>query len=412
MSRAFLLVLDSLGVGGAPDAPSFGDAGADTLGHIADRCAAGDADRAGLRSGGLRLPHLASLGIGESCRSATGRIVPGLEVSRWSQGRAGCAAEVSTGKDSQSGHWEIAGAPVEFDWGYFPRRQPCFPPHIIETLCERSGLDGILGDRHASGTQIIEELGAEHLRSGRPICYTSGDSVFQIAAHEEAFGLQRLYDICEIARELLDRLRIGRVIARPFVGEPGRFSRTSHRRDYGVAPPPSTLLHRARAAGREVVSVGKIGDLFCHHATGKELKAPDNQGVFDRTIEAAARLGEGGLLLANFVDFDTLYGHRRDTAGYAAALEAFDARLPELMQTLREGDLVVITGDHGCDPTWSGSDHTRECVPVLAFGRQARAALQSSVPPASLGRRASFADIGATLAMHLHLPDGCHGASF
>jgi phosphopentomutase len=404
VTRAFILVLDSLGIGGAPDADAFGDAGADTLGHIAERCANGDADRAGLRAGALSLPHMAALGIGESCRLATGRVPPGLQISRWTHGHAGSAAEVSTGKDSQSGHWEIAGTPVEFEWGYFPRTEPCFPQDLIDALCERGGLDGILGSKHASGTQIIAELGEQHLQTGQPICYTSADSVFQIAAHEERFGLQRLYELCEIARELLDPLRIGRVIARPFIGEPGTFTRTAHRRDYGVTPPAATLLRRAVAAGREVVSVGKIGDLFCHDATGRELKAPDNDGVFDSTIDAARRLEEGGLLLANFVDFDTLYGHRRDTAGYASALEAFDARLPEFFETLRPGDLAVITGDHGCDPTWSGSDHTRECIPLLAFGPH--------VPCRSLGRRDSFADIGATLGARLGLPAGSHGTSF
>jgi phosphopentomutase len=404
MSRAFILVLDSLGVGGAPDAAAFGDEGADTLGHIAQRCSLGDADRSGVRTGSLRVPNMALLGVGEACRTATGHAPDGLEISRWTRGYAGSAAEVSTGKDSQSGHWEIAGTPVEFEWGYFPRTQPCFPPELIAALCERGGLDGILGDRHASGTQIIDELGAEHIRTGKPICYTSADSVFQIAAHEQHFGLQRLYELCQIARQLCDPLRIGRVIARPFVGDIGSFTRTTHRRDYGVAPPPATLLRRAAAAGREVVSVGKIGDLFCHDATGRELKGADNEAVFDRTIEAARRLGDGGLLLANFVDFDTMYGHRRDTVGYATALEAFDARLPEFFETLRADDLAVITGDHGCDPTWGGSDHTRECIPVLAFGPH--------LVCHSLGRRDSFADIGATLSARLHLPSGNHGIPF
>jgi phosphopentomutase len=404
MSRAFILVLDSLGVGGAPDAAAFGDEGADTLGHIAQRCALGDADRSGVRSGALRLPNMALLGIGEASRTATGHAPHGLEISQWSRGCAGSAAELSTGKDSQSGHWEIAGTAVEFEWGYFPRTQPCFPSELIAALCERAGLDGILGDKHASGTQIIDELGAEHIRTGKPICYTSADSVFQIAAHEQHFGLQRLYELCEIARRLCDPLRIGRVIARPFVGHIGSFTRTTHRRDYGVTPPPTTLLSRAAAAGREVVSVGKIGDLFCHEATGRELKAADNSAVFDRTVEAAQRLADGGLLLANFVDFDTLYGHRRDTVGYAAALEAFDARLPEFFHALRDDDLAVITGDHGCDPTWAGADHTRECIPVLAFGPH--------VVCRSLGRRTSFADIGATLAARLQLPGGSHGMPF
>jgi phosphopentomutase len=404
MSRAFLIVLDSLGVGGAPDAAAFGDAGANTLGHIAQRCAHADADRTGTRKGPLHVPVMTSLGLGECCRAATGTIEPGLATRDWEQGRAGCAAEISTGKDSQSGHWEIAGTPVEFEWGYFPRTQPCFPEILIREFCRRGDIEGVLGNKHASGTAIIEELGEQHLSTGWPICYTSADSVFQIAAHEEHFGLDRLYELCEIARELLDSWRVGRVIARPFVTVNGKFVRTSHRRDYGVTPPPGTLLRRATEAGRDVVSVGKIADLFSHDATGLELKGPDNDAVFDRMVEATPRLGDGGLLFANFVDFDTLYGHRRDAAGYAAALECFDERLGELLAQLREGDLVIITGDHGCDPTWAGSDHTRECIPVLAFG--------PGVERGALGRRESFADIGATLTRHLRLPRSRHGAPF
>ncbi len=405
MSRAFIIVLDSLGVGGAPDADSFGDSGADTLGHIAQRCAAGDADRSGVRHGELKLPNLASLGLGECCRAATGKAVPGLEVTSWRHGHAGAAAEVSTGKDSQSGHWEIAGSPVEFEWGYFPRTEPCFPKALIDELCERGGFDGVLGNKHASGTRIIAELGDEHLRTGWPICYTSADSVFQIAAHEQGFGLQRLYRTCEIARELLDQLRVGRVIARPFVSTDRGYERTANRRDYGVPPPFPTLLSRARDDGRDVISVGKIGDLFCHTATGRELKGKDNDAVFDQSLAAMSRLGDGGLMLVNLVDFDTLYGHRRDVPGYAAALETFDARLPEFLRQMADGDLAIITGDHGCDPTWDGSDHTRECVPVLAFGPNVERGR-------SLGRRDSFADMGASLAHHLRLPPGGHGHSF
>ena len=399
MSRAFLLVLDSLGVGGAPDAARYGDEGADTLGHIALRCARGEADRAGLRHGPLRLPVLASLGLGQACRVATGKDLPGLELGQWRQGRAGCAEELSLGNDSQSGHWEIAGTPVEFEWGYFPDREACFPEWLVQALCERGGLDGILGARHASGTRIIEELGAEHLRTGRPIVYTSADSVFQIAAHEDAFGLERLYRLCELARGLVDPLRVGRVIARPFVGTPATgFTRTRNRRDYGVTPPDGTLLRRAEADRREVVSIGKIGDLFCHDATGRELKTADNHEVWDRTLEAARSVADGGLVFTNFVDFDTLFGHRRDVAGYAAALEAFDARLEEFLEGLRDDDLAIITGDHGCDPTWHGSNHTRECVPVLAFG--------PAVQRGAIGRRESFADMAATTAAHLLLPTG------
>lgn len=404
MKRAFIFVLDSLGVGGAPDASSFGDQGSDTLGHIAQRCAEGNADRAGVRYGPLRLPNLVTLGIGECCRAATGHIPPGLQASHWKYGLAGAAAEISTGKDSQSGHWEIAGSPVDFEWGYFPRAEPCFPPSLIEALCERGGFDGVLGNKHASGTQIIDELGAEHERTGKPICYTSADSVFQIAAHEQTFGLERLYRTCEIARELLDELRIGRVIARPFVSTAHGYERTANRRDYGVPPPFPTLLSRAQAAGRDVVSVGKIGDLFCHTATGRELKGKDNDAVFDQAVDAAIHLGSGGLMLVNLVDFDTLYGHRRDVAGYAAALETFDTRLPEFLLRMDPGDFAIITGDHGCDPTWSGTDHTRECVPVLAFG--------PTQPRGALGQRSSFSDMGATIAEFLQLPGSGHGRSF
>ncbi|MGN6790741.1 MAG: phosphopentomutase [Rhodanobacteraceae bacterium] len=404
MSRAFLIVLDSLGVGGAPDAERYGDTGADTLGHIAQRCATGDADRAGVRRGPLRAPHLASLGLAEACRSATGADPEGIDARAWHAGMAGCAAEVSAGKDSQTGHWEIAGIETEEDWGYFPKAEPCFPRSLIDALCERAQLPGVLGQRHASGTQIIAELGEEHLDTGKPICYTSADSVFQVAAHEDRFGLERLYEVCRVARALLDPLRIGRVIARPFAGRnAGEFRRTVHRRDFGVPPPAKTLLRRAMQAGRDVVSVGKIGDLFCHDATGEERKGGGNDQVFDEMLEGARALGDGGLLFANFVDFDTLYGHRRDVPGYAAALEAFDERLPEFQQELLKDDLVVITGDHGCDPTWPGSDHTRECVPVLAFGPR--------VAHGRLGRRSSFCDIGASVARHLEL-EGQRGVAF
>ena len=405
MSRAFILVLDSLGVGGAPDATVYGDEGANTLGHIAERCAAGDADRAGRRLGPLRMPHLTALGLGEACRAATGIMPAAMPSGKWLSGRSGCAEETSLGKDSQTGHWEIAGAPPPFEWGYFPRTIPCFSPELIRALCRRGDIDGILGARHASGTQIIEELGEQHLRSGWPICYTSADSVFQIAAHEERFGLERLYSLCEIARELVDPLHIGRVIARPFVGTVGSgFKRTPRRRDYGVKPPPYTLLQRAADAGREVVSIGKIGDLFCHEATGKERKGVDDAHLFDATVDAVRHLGEGGLAWANFADFDVLYGHRRDVSGYAAALEAFDARMPEFVDALREDDWVVLTGDHGCDPTWPGTDHTRECVPLLAFGPH--------VERRALGRRATFADIGASIAAHLGLPRAEFGVPF
>lgn len=397
MARAIIVVLDSVGIGGAPDAASYGDEGADTVGHIAEACARGEADRAGLREGSLRLPHLAALGLGEACRLASGRVPPGLAGSVQPRGRYGCAAEVSKGKDTPSGHWELAGVPVPFEWGYFPKTRPSFPPELVSELCGRAGLPGILGDCHASGTAIIDELGHAHIATGKPICYTSADSVFQIAAHEEAFGLDRLYEACEVARPLVDRWNIGRVIARPFTGDSARgFTRTAHRRDYAVPPPSPTVLQHASDAGRDVVTVGKIGDIFAHCGTGRILKAENNNGLFDRTLEGIESLREGGLLFANFIDFDTVYGHRRDIAGYAAALEAFDARLPELENAMGPGDVLVITADHGCDPTWLGTDHTREQVPILVGG--------SAVVPGSMGQRTTFADVAATVALHLDLP--------
>ncbi|SFH69503.1 phosphopentomutase [Bradyrhizobium sp. Gha] len=400
--RALILVMDSVGIGGAPDAAGYGDEGADTVGHIADACAAGRADGAA-REGPLRLPNLVALGLGQACRFASGRVPPGLG-GQVEQGQFGCASEISKGKDTPSGHWEIAGVPVPFDWGYFPRTTPCFPADLTRALCEQAGLPGILGDCHASGTEIIARFGEHHMRTGMPICYTSADSVFQIAAHEHTFGLERLYDVCAIARRLIDPLNIGRVIARPFVGTRARdFTRTAHRRDFSVPPPGTTILDLAASAGRDIVTIGKIDDIFAHRATGRNMRGNGNMALFDRTLEGLASLTDGGFLFANFIDFDTLHGHRRDVAGYAAALEAFDGRLPELLLRLRSDDLLIISADHGCDPTWSGTDHTREQVPILTW------TTQSSSP---IGRRAGFADIGATAAKHLGLPEPLHGAPF
>jgi phosphopentomutase len=327
-----------------------------------------------------------------------------LECEGAPVGRFGSACEQSSGKDTPSGHWELAGVPVLLDWGYFPATEPCFPDDLVASLCARAKLDGILGNRHASGTDILAELGADHMRALRPICYTSADSVFQIAAHESAFGLERLYQVCAIARELVDPLRIGRVIARPFVGDsPADFVRTEHRRDYAVPPPRPTLLDHATQAGRDVISVGKIGDIFAHSGTGRVLKGNGNGALFDRMLDGLSELRDGGLLFANFVDFDTLYGHRRDVAGYAAALEAFDTRLPELNSALRPDDVAIITADHGCDPTWRGTDHTREQIPIIAFGE--------GLCRGSIGVRSSFADVGATIASHLGLVS-IDGSSF
>jgi phosphopentomutase len=401
--RALILVMDSVGIGGAPDAARYGDEGADTVGHIADACAAGLADHV-RRAGPLRLPHLAALGLGEACRLATGRCPPGLDYAGAPESQFGCASEQSAGKDTPSGHWEIAGVPVPFEWGYFPRTVPAFPPAMVKSFCAQATLPGILGNCHGSGTEIIARLGLDHLMTSQPICYTSADSVFQIAAHEEMFGLERLYEICAIARRLLDPLNIGRVIARPFTGDaPGNFRRTAHRRDFSVPPPGDTLLDIAHADHRSIISIGKIDDIFAHRGTGHNLKGENNDALFTRMLEGLNRLADGGLLFANFIDFDTLYGHRRDVQGYARALEDFDARLPELLDVLDDDDLLVITADHGCDPTWTGSDHTREQVPILLVNGRTRD---------PIGARNGFADIGATVARHLELAPTRHGLAF
>lgn len=394
--RAFVLVMDSFGIGASADAGDYGDAGADTFGHIAAHCAEG---RIPGRSA-LRLPHLARLGLVEAAARSSGYFPAGFDKVD-PTGAWGYAAERSRGKDTPSGHWEMAGCPVTFDWGYFPRTIPAFPPPLIDALIAEADLPGVLGCCHASGTAIIEELGEEHCRSGRPILYTSADSVFQIAAHEDTFGLDRLYRLCDIARRLVDPYRIGRVIARPFVGTTGSFRRTHHRRDLAVTPPGPTLLDHVAEAQGTVISIGKIGDIFAHRATGAEIKADGNDVVFDALIDAAKSARSGSLVLANFVDFDTLHGHRRDVAGYAAALEAFDRRLPAFEALLRSDDVAVITADHGCDPTWQGSDHTREHVPVLAFGPE--------IAARELGSRTTFADIGQSLARWLGARPLAHG---
>ncbi len=406
MGRAVILVLDSFGIGGAEDAAAFGDAGADTLGHIAAACAAGKGDREGLRSGPLHLPHLDRLGLARAAQASTGRALATLGGGDLApEAFWGYGVETSTGKDTPSGHWEIAGVPVTFAWTYFPDTEPAFPKALTDALIAEADLPGILGNRHASGVPIIQALGEEHIRTGKPICYTSADSVFQIAAHETHFGLERLYRICETARRLCDPLNVGRVIARPFVGETAAtFKRTANRHDYAVPPPEPTLLDRLTEAGRQVFSIGKIGDIFAHRGTGTNLKAPDDMALFDRTLQALDAAGDGDLVFANFVDFDSLYGHRRDVAGYAAALEAFDRRIPELAPHLREDELVIFTADHGNDPTWTGTDHTREHVPILGY--------RVGMTGGPIGRRDTFADIGETVAAHLGLAPGPHGRNF
>lgn len=404
MPRAILCVLDSFGIGGAPDAADFGDEGSNTLGHIAAYCAVGKGDQAGLRQGPLQIPNMDMLGLGQAAKAASGELPTGLsgehKAGVWAH-----AKEVSKGKDTPSGHWEIAGVPVPYDWGYFPETEPTFPRKLTDEFIKEANLPGILGDKHASGTVVIAELGEESIRTGKPICYTSADSVFQIAAHEEHFGLDRLYEICEIAYDLVKPYNIGRVIARPFIGENSdTFERTGNRRDFSVFPPEPTLLDRAKYNGRQVFAVGKISDIFAAQGVTHKIKANGNMKLFNATIDAMEMARDGDLIFTNFVDFDMHFGHRRDVPGYAAALEQFDQRLPEIIAKMRDDDLLILTADHGCDPTWRGNDHTREQVPVLLFS--------PTLTKGSKGARSTFADIGETVAKWLKLPAGPHGVAF
>ncbi|WP_374473050.1 phosphopentomutase [Arenimonas sp.] len=402
MSRVMLLVLDSLGVGALHDAADYGDAGADTLGHIAQWCARPVAD--GGRGRPLSLPNLVALGLGEAARCATGRTPPGLSGPVAWGAVHGCAREQSRGKDTVSGHWELCGLPVPWDWGLFPRREDTLAPDELARLAAACGVPGFLGNRHASGTQVIQDLGAEHLRTGLPILYFSADSVIQIAAHEEGFGLGRLLQACEGARRLADDWRIGRVIARPFLGSPDEgFQRTPNRRDYAVPPPAPTLLDHLHDAGGEVVAVGKIGDIFAGRGITRAVKAHGLDGLVEATLAAFSTARDPALVFTNLVDFDQEFGHRRDVAGYAGALEHFDQQLPRLRDALGPGDLLVLTADHGNDPTWPGSDHTREHVPLLAWGPGLRGA--------DAGVRDSFADLGQSLARWLRLPPLAHGTA-
>ncbi|KTC66601.1 phosphopentomutase (plasmid) [Legionella adelaidensis] len=403
-ARACILLMDSFGIGESLDAKKYGDEGANTFVHIYQAALEGNANKEGIREGELLLPNLARLGLFHAAVASSGLKFIDLGTLEKPQSFFGYAVEQSLGKDTPSGHWEIAGVPIMFEWGYFPHTIPCFPPELITDFVKKANLPGVLGEKHASGTTIIEELGEEHIKTGKPIVYTSADSVFQIAAHEDAFGLERLYQISEIARTLVDPYQIGRVIARPFVGKPGSFKRTGNRRDYAIPPPEATLLDKLKEAGREVIAIGKVADIYAHQGVTQTIKADGNMSLFDKTIATMKNAPGGSLIFTNFVDFDSSYGHRRDLVGYANALEEFDQRLPELEAILQPDDIVVIAADHGCDPTFPGSDHTREHIPVLVFGPLLKSKF--------IGRRDSFTDIGQTLAQHLGIDPLMRGVSF
>lgn len=381
-NRITLIVLDGAGIGAMPDAPQWGDAGSDTFGHI-------------LESRPVSLPNLQNIGLGNI------RHLKGVAPADQPRGSYGKCTLRSNGKDTTTGHWEMAGIILEQAFPTYPNG---FPPSIIDRFVSEAEVPGVLGNIPASGTEIIKELGAEHVRTGKPIVYTSADSVFQIAAHEQVIPLPRLYQICEIARRILDgEDRVGRVIARPFLGEPGNFYRTENRHDYAVPPPRQNLLPTLADEGLDVVCIGKIASIYDSVGVTQDLTAKNNQQSIDQTIRAL-KDDTRGLIFSNLVDFDMLYGHRRDTEGYALALEHFDARLPDIEAAMNASDLMVITADHGNDPTYPGTDHTREYAPLIVYGKSATAGV-------NLGTRESLSDIGQTIAKNFGLTLEA-GASF
>ncbi len=383
INRINLIILDSVGCGDAPDAAAYGDAGSNTLGHIAEAV------------GGLTLPNMGALGLGHT---TTIKGVPPVAQARGGYGRL---TEVSAGKDTTTGHWELAGLILDNPFPTYPNG---FPAEVMAEFEQRAGR-GWLGNYPASGTEIIKELGQEHLETGSVIVYTSADSVFQIAAHEEIVPLDELYRLCRVAREMLSgEHAVGRVIARPFIGQPGNFTRTEHRQDFSLEPPGETILDVVKAAGLETMGVGKIEDIFAHRGLTRSNHTGNNMAGVEAILDFLHQENRG-LIFANLVDFDALYGHRNNPQGYAEALEAFDRRLPEIEAAMRPGDVTIITADHGNDPTTSSTDHSRERVPVLVFGQQVK-------PNVTLGTRSSFADLSATIADLLHIPWRGAGDSF
>lgn len=382
-NRIVIFIMDSVGIGALPDSEKFGDVGVNTLGNISKEM------------GGIKLPNLVKLGLGNI------EGIEGVEKSDNPMGAYGRSKEISDGKDTTTGHWEIAGLNISEPFKTYPKG---FPDHIINEFKERTGRD-ILGNKPASGTVIIEELGEEHLKTGSPIVYTSADSVFQIAAHEEIIPLDELYRMCEIAREMLTgEDQVARVIARPFIGELGSFQRTSNRRDYSLDPFGKTVLDNAVEKGYEVMAVGKIVDIFNGKGITKSVHTKNNMDGVDKTIDFL-KSNEKGIIFTNLVDFDSKYGHRRNAQGYKEALEELDTRIPELIDNLKEDDILIISADHGNDPTYKGTDHTREYVPILVYGSE----IKSGV---NIGTRETFSDIAATVADLLNIEKTENGTSF
>ena len=394
MSRVFIAVLDSFGIGEADDAEKFGDKGADTLGHIAEYAL-------NIRKKPLTMPNFAKMGLFNLYKDVHGReaagtqTIAGLKNITYAYGQ-----EVSTGKSTFCGHMEIAAAPVDYDLGYFPDG---FDKEIIDRFVKDTGIKGVLGNKVASGTEIIKELGEEHIKTGKPIVYTSADSVFQIAAHEESFGLDRLYMLCEAARKIGDDYNIATVIARPFLGKNTEdFKRTKNRHDYTIKSKYKTVLENAFEHGITVTAIGKIGDIYAGRGISEHIRASGTTEIFEKTLGAIKTSKDNSIVFTNFVNFDMDFGHRRNPEGYANELEYLDSRIPEFMSEIKDGDIFIFTADHGCDPTYKGTDHTREYIPILIVGTKTTG---------FAGKRSTFADIGQTIAKHLNLPETRFGTS-
>ncbi|MGL2532142.1 phosphopentomutase [Helicobacter pylori] len=394
--RVVILLLDSFGIGASEDAKDFGDLGANTLGNIAKACFNNLAD-SNDRNGALKLPYLESLGLGLSALEAANELPLGFELKPNLIGAYTYAQELSSAKDTISGHWEMMGAPVLFEWGYFKDKTHSFPKEILDEIVRKTKIKGYLGNCHASGTEIIKDLGEKHLETLYPIFYTSADSVFQIAAHEEKFGLDNLYALCEEAFQILEPLKIARVIARPFIGtNRENFKRTANRKDYAIKPHKKLLFETfIEEKQGEVISIGKIADIYAHVGITQKFKAGSLMELCDVTLERVKNAKNNSLIFTNFVHFDSDYGHRRDVSGYANALEYFDTRLKEVLENLKENDLLILCADHGCDPSFKGTDHTREYIPVLFYHKD--------LQPAFLGKSETFADIGQSIAHFLGL---------
>jgi phosphopentomutase len=390
--RAIILLMDSFGIGTCEDSAKYGDEGANTFGHILEKFP------------NTKIPNLTNLGLinclEHSCNNTFGHIPNKNPTAQY-----GYAQEISHGKDTPSGHWELMGFPVLFDWGYFHAKTNSFPQELLDVIYKKANLTGSLGNCIGSGTNIIDTYAREHLETKKPIFYTSADSVFQIACHEEIFGLENLYHLCKIAREELYKYNIGRVIARPFIGNlTDGFKRTGNRKDYSIAPQEKTLLDVMKEQGGSVVSIGKISDIFAGSGITKAVKSSTLPNLWNDTLGAVQTHNEYSIIFTNFVDFDSEYGHRRDVKGYKEALEYFDSRLPEILKLLTDDDLLIITADHGCDPTWVGTDHTREYIPILFYNKKIQAKY--------IGKRPTFSDVGQSIASFLGLPALKNGKSF